>query len=130
MTESGRQGEHELPERERAARDAIRAASAQVRAPGALRARIEAEGATDTPARPRRRWSGLRLGLAGAAALAAIAVAVVVVNGAGGPTVAETAAVACDPPPQPAPPAHPPPPTLPAARSHALDSPHRTQQPG
>jgi hypothetical protein len=104
MTEPGQHGEPQLTERERAARDAIRAASAQVRAPAALRARIEAERSGAAPAQPaRRRWTGLRLGLAGAAALAAIAVGVVVLADGGGPSVAETAEIAAESPTQPAP---------------------------
>jgi hypothetical protein len=121
MTEPGQQGEPALTERERAARDAIRAASAQVRAPAALRTRIEAERAGGAAAMPaRRRWAGLRLGLAGAAALAAAVVAVVVLASGGEPSVAETAEIASESPTQPAPGAVPGEPTLLAASFEGL----------
>jgi hypothetical protein len=123
MTGPGQQGEPQLTERERAARDAIRAASAQVRAPAGLRARIDAERADGAAARPtRRRWTGLRLGLAGAgaAALAAIALAVVVLAGGGEPSVVETAEIASESPTQPAPSASESEPTLLAASFEGL----------
>jgi hypothetical protein len=121
MTEPGQQGEPALTERERAARDAIRAASAQVRAPADLRTRIEAERDGGAAARPGpRRWAGLRLGLAGAAALAAVAVAVVVLANGGEPSVAETAEIASESPTQPAPAAAPSEPTLLAASFEGL----------
>jgi hypothetical protein len=121
MTEPGQQGDPQLTERERGARDAIRTASAQVRAPAALRARIEAERAGGAPARPaRRRWAGLRLGVAGAAALAAIAVAAVVLVSGSEPSVTETAEIAGESPTRPAPEANPSEPTLLAASFEGL----------
>jgi hypothetical protein len=123
MTGPGQQGDPQLTERERAARDAIRAASARVRAPAALRARIDAERDDGAAAQPTpRRWTGLRLGLAGAgaAALAAIAVAVVVLAGGGEPSVAETAEIASQSPTQPAPAASESEPTLLAASFEGL----------
>ena len=121
MTEPGQQGEPALTERKRAARDAIRAASAQMRAPAALRARIAAERGGGAAARPAgSRWAGLRLGLAGAAALAAIAVAAVVLVNGGEPSVTETAEIASESPTQPAPGADPSEPTLLAASFEGL----------
>jgi len=87
---------------------AIRAAMADVRAPDALRARVEAERAAR---RAPRRGPALRLGLAGAAGVVALAAAIVLVIGLlgggtgrlAGPTIAQAADAALRPASGPAP---------------------------
>jgi hypothetical protein len=77
----------------------IQGAAAEIRAPLALRERLEDERARAARARPRRRW--LSLALAGAAA-AAVFLAVLLAA-PGGPTVEDAAAFASQPPTGPAP---------------------------
>jgi hypothetical protein len=77
----------------------IQGAAAEIRAPLALRERLEDERARASRARPRRRWYSLAL--AGAAA-AAVFLAVLLAA-PGGPTVEEAAAFASQPAAGPAP---------------------------
>src|SRR5215212_6382484 len=86
---------------QRRAMTLIRGAAAEVRAPLALRERLEADRARLARPRARRRW--LSVALAGAAAAAVVLA--VVFTAPGGPTVEEAAAFASQPATAPAPPA-------------------------
>jgi hypothetical protein len=88
-------------ERQRRAVTLIRGATAEVRAPLALRERLEADRRRLARPRARRRW--FSVALAGAAAAAVLLAAVLVAPG--GPTVEDAAAFASNPPTAPAPPA-------------------------
>jgi hypothetical protein len=72
----------------------IQGAAAEIRAPLALRERLENERARATRAKPRRRW--LSIALAGVAA-AAVVLAVLFAAPSGGPTVEDAAAFASQP---------------------------------
>lgn len=87
---------------QRSAVSALRTAAAEVEAPVALRARIEAERAHRRAPRVRRPL-GLALAFAAAAA-AAVLVLVALPESAGGPSIAEAATLATRPPAEPAPP--------------------------
>jgi hypothetical protein len=84
---------------QRRAMTLIRGAAAEVRAPLALRERLEADRARLARPRARRRW--FSIATAGAAA-AAVLIAVVLA-GPGGPTLDEAAAFGAQPPTGPAP---------------------------
>lgn len=109
----------------RAVAERIRSASAEVRAPAALRERIAAGGADRTRPAPvaRRPWwtRWPALGLAGAA-VAAVLFVVVSLPGAD-PTVAEAAEIASLEPTEPAPAQDPAQPTLLAANFEGLSYP-------
>jgi len=97
---------------QRRAMTLIRSAAADVRAPLALRERLEADRARLARPRARRRW--FSVALAGAAA-AAVLLAVVLAGPSGGPTLQEAAAFGAQPASGPAPESLPPQPKLLAA---------------
>jgi hypothetical protein len=108
--------------RQRAGLTALRALD-QLAAPAGLRARVNAERSTPSPAVRRRRF---QIGFAIAGAMAAVALATVLVlpSGTGGPTISEAAKLNVLPATEPAPPPNPAEPVLLEASAEGLPYPN------